>query len=176
MRIIGFYRETGPHGCFSNWYPTTFSLNGVTYISSEQYMMYQKALLFHDEKTAAEIIKETDQLTIKRLGRKVKPFDNNVWEKENMTIMLDGLRAKFTQNENIIRELMDTGDAIIAECAPNDRIWGIGLSLKDPYWDLSKWRGENRLGRLLMALRDEFQNGIDRIGFVPVYDNDYKDN
>ena len=96
-----------------------------------------------------------------------------------MKIMINGLRAKFTQNEDIIKDLVNTGNAVLAECAPNDRIWGIGLSLKGPYWDLSKWRGENRLGRVLMALRDEFQNGIERIGFVPVYYGDdyfdYKD-
>ena len=172
IRIIGFYHETEPYGAFSNWYPATFILDGITYSSSEQYMMYQKALLFNDEEIAVKILNETNPLTVKRLGRNVKGFNNAKWDEENMKIMINGLRAKFTQNEDIIKDLVNTGNAVLAECAPNDRIWGIGLSLKGPYWDLSKWRGENRLGRVLMALRDEFQNGIERIGFVPVYYGD----
>ncbi len=158
MQIIGFYHETGPHGCFSNWYPIYFVVDGVTYCSSEQYMMHQKALLFHDEKTAEKILKETDQSTIKHLGRLVSPFDRDTWERNNMPLMKKGLTAKFSQNKDILKELLDTGDAILAECAPGDRIWGIGLSLNDPaIHDFTKWRGENRLGRVLMQVREELK-------------------
>ena len=158
MQIIGFYHETGPYGCFSNWYPVTFEVDGITYSSSEQYMMHQKALLFHDEKTAAKILEETDQLTIKRLGREVTPFNGDIWRRNNMSLMKKGLLAKFSQNEDILKELLDTGDAILAECAPRDTIWGIGLGLSNPkHQDPSCWRGENRLGRVLMQVREELK-------------------
>ena len=51
---------------------------------------------------------------------------------------------------------MATGDAILAECAVKDRIWGIGLSIKDKRrFDLKEWRGQNLLGYALMEVRRE---------------------
>ena len=53
-------------------------------------------------------------------------------------------------------KLVDTGDAILAECAVRDQIWGIGLSMRDPNrLDRSKWRGKNLLGYALMMVREQ---------------------
>ena len=52
--------------------------------------------------------------------------------------------------------LKDTGDALLAECAVKDRIWGIGLSMTDPdRFDRTKWNGTNLLGYALMMVRDK---------------------
>lgn len=50
----------------------------------------------------------------------------------------------------------DTGDAVLAECAVRDQIWGIGLSMGDPNrFERSKWRGNNLLGYALMLVREQ---------------------
>ena len=54
--------------------------------------------------------------------------------------------------------LLGTGDAILAECSPTDKKWGIGIDIKDPSrMDISKWDGKNMLGRILMEVRDELR-------------------
>ena len=63
--------------------------------------------------------------------------------------------AKFSQNADLKQLLLNTGDAILAECAVKDLIWGIGLSMKDPNrFDMNKWREENLLGKVLMKVRE----------------------
>lgn len=52
--------------------------------------------------------------------------------------------------------LIATGDEIIAECSVSDKVWGIGLSMSDPLrYDITKWPGQNLLGKILMAVRDQ---------------------
>ena len=151
--VILFYKPEKEYGCFSNWYKCTFVYNGITYTSSEQYMMHQKALLFRDFEIAEKILKESDQLTIKRLGREVKNYNDLGWKSKREEIMFKGLCEKFKQNEDLLEILLGTGNAIIAEAAPRDVIWGTGkgMQCKDP----SLWRGQNLLGKILMRVRDE---------------------
>ena len=62
-------------------------------------------------------------------------------------IVYEGLVAKFSQNEDLKKRLLDTSNDMLAECAVKDRIWGIGLSMDDPdRQDISKWKGQNLLG------------------------------
>lgn len=62
--------------------------------------------------------------------------------------------AKFSQNENLKQQLIDTGSRIIAEASPYDKIWGIGLSEDNPMaLDSTKWIGQNLLGEVLMTVR-----------------------
>ena len=50
----------------------------------------------------------------------------------------------------------DTGDAVLAECAVRDQIWGIGLSMGYPNrFERSKWKGNNLLGYALMLVREQ---------------------
>ena len=71
-----------------------------------------------------------------------------------------GNRAKFAQNKALRDALLATGDAILAEAAPNDKKWGIGMTAvvaeKTPQAD---WNGKNLLGKVLMELREEFRRG-----------------
>ena len=72
--------------------------------------------------------------------------------------MYEGLLAKFSQQDELKRGLLQTRDAILAECAVHDRIWGIGLSMKDERrFDISQWRGENLLGYSLMMVRNHLE-------------------
>ena len=52
------------------------------------------------------------------------------------------------------KQLKETKTAILAECAVKDRIWGIGLSMKDlKRFDITQWRGQNLLGYALIEVR-----------------------
>ena len=92
---------------------------------------------------------------IKTLGRQVKNYNDSYWNGIRQLIVYEGLIEKFAQNEELKIKLKGTENNILAECAVKDRIWGIGLSMKDPNrFDLEKWRGQNLLGYTLMVVRD----------------------
>ena len=155
MDIICFHNADEENGYLSNWYPSQFTYAGIKFSSMEQYMMYQKAECFGDMQTADEILGTDDVAEIKRLGRQVREYDENVWNGIRQIIVYEGLKAKFSQNEELRNLLKKTGDAILAECAVKDRIWGIGLSMTDlSRFDKNKWKGQNLLGYSLMMVRD----------------------
>ena len=117
-------------------------------------MMVQKAVCFNDLDTAAQIMNTTDVRQIKQLGRLVSGYDDRVWNGVRQIIVFEGLMAKFSQNQDLKEKLLATGDSVLAECAVNDRIWGIGLSMHDPdRHEMSKWKGQNLLGFALMLVR-----------------------
>ena len=119
-------------------------------------MMYQKACRFHDALVAKEILSTNDVAKIKKLGREVHGYNENTWNGVRQIIVYEGLKAKFGQNVELKEKLVDTGDAILAECAVRDQIWGIGLSMRDPNrLDQSKWKGKNLLGYALMMVREQ---------------------
>ena len=130
-------------------------LISITFSSMEQYMMYRKALSFGDEKVATQILATDNAAEIKALGRLVSGYDESLWNGIRQIVVYEGLFAKFTQNPDLRERLKDTGNAFLAECAVNDRIWGIGLSMRDPSrLDRAKWRGQNLLGYALMMVRE----------------------
>ena len=143
------------HGPFSQWHPCKFNVNGVEYISAEQYMMAQKALLFGDTDTHALIMAETDQKEIKKYGRLVSNFNKDDWDKNRFTIVLTASIAKFTQNADLKKILMDTELKTLVEASPFDAIWGIKMA-SDDYraTDRSKWKGINLLGQALTMTRE----------------------
>lgn len=158
MKVICFHNPEEENGYLSNWYLSDFTVGDVRYTSLEQYMMHQKALRFRDENIAAQILATDDVAHIKELGRMVSGYDNHVWNGMRQIIVYKGLLAKFTQNEELKRALSDTGDAVLAEAAVNDLIWGIGLSMKDPRrLDPREWKGQNLMGYALMLVRERIK-------------------
>ena len=156
MKVITFHNPDEENGYLSNWYLSDFTVGDVKYTSMEQYMMHQKALRFHDESIAAQILATDDVAYIKELGRKVSGFDNHVWNGMRQIIVYEGLVAKFTQNPELKRALLDTGNAVLAEAAVNDKIWGIGLSMSDPKrLDPNEWKGQNLMGYATMLVREK---------------------
>ena len=155
MNVICFHNPDEENGYMSNWYPSVFMFGSVEFSSMEQYMMYQKAVCFKDEEIAEKILATTDVAVIKALGRKVKGYNDGYWNGVRQLLVYEGLKEKFAQNEDLKRQLLDTEDSILAECAVNDRIWGIGLSMKDSNrLEPEKWRGQNLLGYALMMVRN----------------------
>lgn len=154
--VLGFHNPDEEYGFLSNWYLSKFTVDGVTFSSMEQYMMYKKARLFQDTETAYEILSIQDVKQIKALGRQVKNYDDIIWNGRRQVIVYQGLLEKFCQNQELKKMLLETGNDILAECAVQDRIWGIGLSMTDEKrFSLSHWRGQNLLGFALMEVRDK---------------------
>ena len=155
MNIICFHNPDEENGYLSNWYPSNFTLNDVNFSSLEQFMMYRKAICFCDEVVAAQILSKNDVAEIKSLGRQVSNYDENMWNGIRQIVVYEGLLAKFSQNEDLKTKLKATGDAVLAECAVKDCIWGIGLSIKDfARFDKTRWKGQNLLGYTLMMVRE----------------------
>lgn len=155
--MVFFWKDTEENGCFSNWYRRPFVIDGVQYPHVEQYMMSQKARLFHDEVRYAAILRTENPNDCKKLGKQVTPFDPKIWDGAKYEIVKAGNRAKFEQNPDLKAKLLATGTAILAEASPRDKIWGIGKTARTAAEvDPSEWPGKNLLGKILMELREEF--------------------
>jgi ribA/ribD-fused uncharacterized protein len=140
--------------CFSQWWPCHFELAGQRYASAEQFMMAEKARLFGDLEARARILATRDPGRAKALGRRVRGFDETVWERARFDLVTDGNLAKFAQDPRLRAHLLSTGDAVLVEASPLDAIWGIGLAAADPgARDPRSWPGLNLLGFALMRTR-----------------------
>ncbi|MES9536152.1 MULTISPECIES: NADAR family protein [unclassified Actinomadura] len=156
LKFLFFWgHQTPGRGYLSQWWPSPFTLGGVAYATAEHYMMAEKARLFGDEETAAAIVAASHPRDAKELGRRVRDFDEQTWRDNRVTIVTKGSEAKFAQNEELRDYLLGTGDRILVEASPLDRVWGIGLAADDPRAETpAAWRGENLLGFALMTARE----------------------
>ncbi len=156
-----FWSNNSP---FSNWYKVSFKDEDNEYNCSEQYMMYKKAKLFGDEEIAENILQTSNPGKQKALGRKVKNFDNQIWESNCKQIVYEANFLKFTQNSNILSRLFKTKGTTLVEASPVDNIWGIGLAENDSRaLDRHEWKGKNWLGEILTKLREDLINdGYDK--------------
>lgn len=85
----------------------------------------------------------------------MKNYKDEIWKQHRMEIVVRGNTAKFAQNKKLKTFLQTTGDKILVEASPDDKIWGIGLyeNHADAH-NPAKWRGMNLLGFGLMEVRD----------------------
>lgn len=159
LKFLFFWgHQTPGRGYLSQWWPSPFTLEGTTYATAEHFMMAEKARLFGDEETASAVIAATHPRRAKDLGRRVRDFDEQRWRDNRVAIVTRGSEAKFGQNKDLRDYLLGTGDRILVEASPLDRIWGIGLAADDPRAEqVSSWRGENLLGFALMTARDSLR-------------------
>ena len=147
--------------CLSQWYDCYFEVNGMSYHTTEQYMMASKALLFGDEEVYQEIMAAYHPHDYKKLGRKVHDFNPELWDPRKYDIVVEGNKAKFGQNPELKEFLLSTGDAILVEASPYDKIWGIGLDRETALkGTVDQWKGENLLGCALMEVRDWLRSTI----------------
>ncbi len=145
--------------CFSQWYEASFELDNVRYATAEHYMMAEKARLFGDDAIAAQILNATHPGEAKKLGRLVQGFRDEQWKQHRFEIVVRGNLAKFSQNKALKTFLRQTGDRVLVEASPRDRIWGIGLAADDPSAaNPYQWKGENLLGFALMVVRGQLKD------------------
>jgi ribA/ribD-fused uncharacterized protein len=142
--------------CLSQWWPASFSVNDTSYPTAEHFMMAEKARLFGDEDIRAKILQTDSPKSAKQLGRKVKNFDEHMWTEARVQIVVEGNMAKFSQNHELGKFLMATGNKVLVEASPLDRVWGIGLGAdNEKAMNPKEWRGLNLLGFALMEVRHQ---------------------
>lgn len=147
---------------FSQWWPSVFEEDGLRFASAEMYMMAGKARLFGDDEALAEILAAGDPATCKALGRRVRGFDDARWKQARFDLVTRGNAAKFGQDDALRDYLLATGDDILVEASPRDRIWGIGLGRSNERaHDPRTWRGRNLLGFALVRARSILRGELD---------------
>jgi ribA/ribD-fused uncharacterized protein len=138
---IRFYSTGDKYGCFSNFYRAPIRLHGRVWPTSEHWFQAQK---FAGTSREEEIRQARTPSEAARLGRSRKHRLRPDWETVKDNIMREGLAAKFTQHADLRDILLGTGDAVLIEHTENDSYWGDG----------GDGSGRNRLGQLLMELRE----------------------
>lgn len=141
--------------CFSQWWQSSFTVDGITYPTAEHWMMAQKAKLFSDEEMFDKIIQAKSPAQVKQFGRQVRGFYQNIWVAQRFDIVVQGNYHKFSQNEALKEFLVYTKNRVLVEASPVDKIWGIGLTSDDSKAENPRlWKGLNLLGFALMEVRD----------------------
>jgi len=144
MNPIQFYRVSEPYGEFSNFSPHPFDLKGKVWPTAEHYFQAQKfAGTEHEE--LVRLAKSP--MVAARMGRSRERPLRQDWETAKEDIMREALLVKFTQHPALRSLLLSTDDAELIEHTTNDRYWGDG----------GNGKGKNRLGQLLMELREQLQ-------------------
>lgn len=142
-------------GIYSNFHPCRFTIGQNAFNCSEQAFMYFKAIEFGDEAIADQIMSMSEPRDQKALGKQIRGFDEDIWSEKRFDHMQIALLGKFSQNEDLANQLVLTGERILVEASPYDKIWGVGLREDDPaILDASNWQGLNLLGQALMSVRD----------------------
>lgn len=134
------------YGCFSNFYPCKIEYDGISYKNSEAAWQAQKTL---DLSKRVEF-SSLSGTQAKKNGRSVLLRED--WENVKYELMVDILKAKFSQNKNIKQILLSTGDATLIENTTgwHDNTWGDCRCPK-----CKNIKGKNLLGKALMETRKE---------------------
>jgi len=130
----------------------------IKFQCSEQAYMYEKCMFFNQPEMAMQCIEETNPTKVKKIGRSIPNFEQDKWNKFSFDVMYKICLQKFQGNEEAKKELIDSGDKVLVEASPYDKIWGVGLSeLDDRILQEEYWEGENRLGKVLMKVRNKIK-------------------
>ncbi|MFE7901082.1 NADAR family protein [Streptomyces sp. NPDC057424] len=141
--------------CLSQWWPAPFTVDGVAYATAEHWMMAAKARLFEDAAAERAALAAGHPAEAKKAGRLVRGFDEATWARERFRIVVEGSVHKFGAHPELLAYLLGTGDRVLVEASPVDRVWGIGLAADDEAaMDPERWRGPNLLGFALMEARE----------------------
>ena len=146
-KVINFYKQNDEYGCFSNFASYPIKIDGFVWPTSEHYFQAQK---FEKSSHQKEIRKTKSPMIAARMGRDRKKKLREDWESVKDSIMLKAVREKFKQHKDIQEILLSTGDAKLVEHTTNDHYWGDG----------GNGSGKNRLGQILMQVREELRSSI----------------
>ena len=146
---MAFYNEYSP---LSNFYTAPFSIDGVRYCHVEQYYTARKAETAQKHDLLEQVLKEKSPYKCKAIARQIT--NPKEWKRIQEDVMTTGCRAKFEQNDELSDFLSETGNKTIVEARADDKFWGAGLRHDDKQILSNKWPGKNRLGKILMSIRD----------------------
>lgn len=155
----GFLCFYGGKSPLSNFHPCKITIEGEDYLSSEQAFQYGRAKRAQEDNLAEKILLTTTPLDAKRIGDLVLPptGQEETWNDSLAALMEEVCAKKFEQNNIAQRYLLKTKDLELVE-ATTDKVWGCGVHLMNTVvTDKTKWFGENRLGKILMAVRDRLR-------------------
>ncbi len=141
---IFFYSVSNAYGQFSNFALYPIKLKGKIWQTSEHYFQAQK---FSGTEHENKIRKASSPMKAAEMGRTRKVKMRKNWDNMKDNIMYEAVKAKFTQHEELKDLLLSTQDATLVEHTENDDYWGDGKDGK----------GKNKLGKILMKIREEFQ-------------------
>ena len=132
---------------FSNPFYCEFQLDSnYLFSNSEQAFMYKKALEFDNFEIAEKILRTPTPKICKGLGREIKNFDVKIWDEVCYEVMKEVNLAKWSQNPDLEKLLINTGNKVLVEGSPFDDIWGVKLRYDDPLiLDERNWNGKNYL-------------------------------
>ena len=119
----------------SNFYPTKITYKGITYRNSESAYQAQKC------PGRASQFQNLSGKEAKELGKQVILRDD--WEKIKYSEMANIVYYKFLQNPELAKKLKDTGNEVLVEGSTSDR-----------YWGKVKGIGMNKLGEIVMQVRE----------------------
>jgi ribA/ribD-fused uncharacterized protein len=141
MTIRFYSTREQPYGCFSNFSPHGFELDGKRWPTGEHYFQAQKfAGTEHEEAVRTA----TSPMVAARMGRsRHRPLRRD-WDLVKDDVMRRGVLRKFETHADLCAILLATCDEPIVENAPRDSYWGCGAN----------GRGQNRLGQILMEVRE----------------------
>ncbi|MCB6133856.1 NADAR family protein [Flavobacterium psychrophilum] len=150
MNIIKFYKVNEPYGFFSNFSPHPIYINNERWNSVEHYFQASK---FDNIEIREKIQAIESPMQVAIEGRDKKNIIRDDWEMVKEEIMYSALLCKFYQHPKLMKELLLTKDSLIIEHTKNDNYWGDG----------GDGKGKNRLGLLLMKVREEIAKFIDDV-------------
>lgn len=136
--IKGFF---GEYRWLSNFY--LCPIKGKTHVYPSSENAYQAAKV--SEKNRIDFVSISPAQS-KKLARSYD-IDINEWDSKKLDVMYWVIKAKFTQNLDLKKKLIETGEKYLEET----NYWG------DTFWGVCKGKGENHLGKILMRLREEFK-------------------
>tara|TARA_B100001105_G_C22311372_1_gene408266 strand:- start:261 stop:797 length:537 start_codon:yes stop_codon:yes gene_type:complete len=165
----------GAEDFLSQWHPSSFNYEGLTFKTAEHWMMFQKAVLFDVPfDTAADIrnyleqpkqslhiankiIRAETPKKAKALGKQVEKFNKPVWGKIVKPVLYRGNHLKLNQNPELMEQFLDFKGKRFVEASPYDKIYGIGMNALHPHaTQPEKWQGQNILGDCFTQLSRDY--------------------
>ena len=153
MKEIKFYEVDGEYGYFSNLAPFPVGIEEKVWLTVENYYQAKK---FEDHEIQDRIRCMRSPMDAIIEGRKDSNKIVSNWNEIKEEVMLEALKAKFSQHPSLRKNLLNTGDAIIIEHTSSDDYWADG----------GDGKGRNRLGYLIMEVRQYLLSIDERVDII----------
>lgn len=143
----------------SNHHPSKFTLDNKTFHTMEQFLPFKRAEISKDEPLMDKALQVKDPVEAKSILNALRQTYIQEWQEQRSNFAMEGLAAKFKQNEHLAEFLRNTRDILLGEASKNPSL-GIGMTPEDKQvLDTTKWNPSgNLLGNLLMQLRSDLNS------------------
>ena len=132
---------SGEYDFLSNFYQCRVAYEGLWYKNAEAAFQSAKTRMRELRKEFTDLLPSQ----AKWLGRRIKLRED--WEQVKDEVMYQVVINKFAFNDNLKQKLLATGDAVLVE----------GNTWNDTYWGVCDGKGLNKLGEILMKVREELR-------------------